>query len=212
MNSKETWVERTDWRELIAVILLSVTAILTAWSGFQASKWGGEMSIAFSKASSARIQSVQVDGTANRKINVQVGLFSAWLQGVASEDQELADFLSKRFPEPLASAFTAWQATEPFTNPDAPQSPFEMPEYQVPEAAEADALSAKADELFATALENNQRGDNYTLLAVAFATVLFFAAISGRMRNRRSQWATLGVGLVLFAAAATILLLLPKDF
>lgn len=212
MNDQETWVERQDWRELVAVVLLSVTAILTAWSGFQASKWGGEMSIAFSKASSARIQAVQVDGTANRKINVQVGLFSAWLQGVASQDQALSDFLAKRFPEPLATAFAAWQETEPFTNADAPQSPFDMPEYQVPEAAEADELDAKADELFSTALDYNQRGDNYTLLAVAFATVLFFAAISGRMKNRRSQWAILSVGLIVFAVAATILLLLPKDF
>src|SRR5215218_8770632 len=46
-------------RETIALILLSVTAIMTAWCGFEASKWGGEMSIAFSQASSARIEAVE---------------------------------------------------------------------------------------------------------------------------------------------------------
>jgi hypothetical protein len=212
VSDHETWVERMDWRELIAVILLSVTTILTAWCGFQSSKWGGEMSIAFSKASGARIEAVQAQDTGNRKISVQVGLFSAWLQAQATDNKELADFLSTRFPEPLAAAFLAWQATDPLTNPDAPLSPFEMTEYQVPETDEASTLNAKADDLFAAALEDNQRGDNYTLLAVAFATVLFFAAISGRMKGRRYQWAILSVGLVVFAVATAILLLLPRDF
>jgi hypothetical protein len=212
VSDHETWVERMDWRELIAVILLSVTTILTAWCGFQSSKWGGEMSIAFSKASGARIEAVQAQDTGNRKISVQVGLFSAWLQAQATDNKELADFLSTRFPEPLAAAFLAWQATDPLTNPDAPLSPFEMTEYQVPETDEASTLNTKADDLFAAALEDNQRGDNYTLLAVAFATVLFFAAISGRMKGRRYQWAILSVGLVVFAVATAILLLLPRDF
>jgi hypothetical protein len=212
MSQHETWVERMDWRELIAVVLLSVTTILTAWSGFQSSKWGGEMSIAFSQASGARIESVRAEDTANRRITVQVGLFSSWLQASSSDDQKLMDSLAARFPEPLATAFSAWLATDPETNPAAPLSPFDMPEYRIPEADEANALNDKADALFAKALADNQRGDNYTLLAVAFATVLFFAAISGRMKGRRYQWAVLVLGLVVFSITAAILLWLPKDF
>ena len=37
-----------DWRELVAIILISVTTIITAWTAFQASKWGGLMLINFS--------------------------------------------------------------------------------------------------------------------------------------------------------------------
>lgn len=47
---------RHERQELVAVVLLSITTVLTAWSGFQSSKWSGAMSIAFSQASSARIQ------------------------------------------------------------------------------------------------------------------------------------------------------------
>jgi hypothetical protein len=212
MSQHETWVERMDWRELVAVVLLSVTTIFTAWSGFQSSKWGGEMSIAFSQASGARIEAVRAEDTANRRITVQAGLFSSWLQASSSDDQKLMDALSARFPQPLATAFPAWLATDPETNPDAPLSPFDMPEYRVPESDEARALNDKADALFVKALEDNQRGDNYTLLAVAFATVLFFAAISGRMKGRRYQWAILIVGLVVFTITTAILLSLPKDF
>jgi hypothetical protein len=200
----------TDWRELTAVILLSVTTILTAWSGFQSSKWGGVMSISFSQASAARIEAVGLDGDANRKISVQVSLFTQWLQANASRNTEVADYLAARFPEPLMSAFTAWQKTDPATNPGAPSSPFVMSEYVVPEQTAAEAANRRADELFSQALEANQRGDNYTILTVAFASVLFFAAISGRMKSLRYQWVLLGVGLALFVFAGALLLSFPK--
>ena len=199
-----------DWRELVAVVLLSITTILTAWSGFQSSKWGGAMSISFSQASSARIEASRLDGDANRRVSIQVSLYTQWLQATANGDTKLADYLVDRFPEPLDVAFAAWSATMPTTNPDAPSSPFVMPEYVVPEATAAAAADARADAKFADALEFNQRGDNYTLLTVAFASVLFFAAISGRMISRRSQWVLLALGLVIFVAATGLLLFYPK--
>jgi uncharacterized membrane protein len=198
------------WRELIAVILLSVTAIATAWSGFQASKWGGEMSISFSKASTARIEASRAEGNANRQLTIQIQLYTQWIAAYADDNMELADYLSARFPEPLASAWAAWIALNPQQNPDAPASPFDMPEFVQPDAVASAEADARADALFQTALANNQRGDNYTLLAVAFATVLFFAAISGRVKKTASAWFLLGLALVLFIAAAGTLISFPK--
>lgn len=198
------------WRELIAVILLSVTAIATAWSGFQASKWGGEMSISFSQASTARLEASRAEANANRQLTIQVQLYTQWIEAYASEDMVLADYLSARFPEPLASAWTAWIALKPQQNPDAPASPFDMPEYVTPGSVEAAEADQRADGLFQQALDNNQRGDNYTLLAVVFATVLFFAAVSGRVKRTSSAWFLLGVALVLFIGAAVTLISYPK--
>ncbi|HEY7859021.1 MAG TPA: hypothetical protein VIC82_11035 [Candidatus Nanopelagicales bacterium] len=206
----QTTSSRHDWRELVAVVLLSITTILTAWSGFQASKWGGAMSISFSQASSARIEASRDDGDANRRQTIQVALYTQWLEATATNNTRLQSYLSARFPEPLKTAFTAWIATNPKTNPQAPASPFSMPEYKVPELAAASAADARADAKFAEALDYNQRGDNYTLLTVAFASVLFFAAMSGRMQGRRAQWFLLGVGLVMFLGAVSLLLVYPK--
>jgi hypothetical protein len=199
-----------DWNELAAVLLLSVTAILTAWSGFQASNWGGAMSISFAEASSARIQAARLDADANRRITVQASLFTQWLQAHQADDQKLATFLATRFPEPLATAFPAWLATQPATNPSAPATPFDMKEYAIPETRLSDAADRRADAKFAEALENNQRGDNYTLLTVAFATVLFFAAISGRMRTERAKRLLLALGFVGFVAATAVLVSFPR--
>lgn len=50
--------------EIVAVAMLSVTAILTAWCGFQASKWSGGRAIAFAEASTARVEATDADGEA----------------------------------------------------------------------------------------------------------------------------------------------------
>ena len=57
---------------------------------------------------------------------------------------------------------------------------------------------------------NNQRGDNYTVLTVAFAAVLFFAAMSGRMRSTRGGDVLLGFAILLFLVASSFLVAYPK--
>lgn len=54
-----------------------------------------------------------------------------------------------------------------------------------PRTGDPAELSASADEKFDEALRNNQRGDDYSLLTVLFALVLFFAALS---QNQRARW------------------------
>lgn len=203
-------LEQLDWRELTAVILMSVTAIFTAWSGFQSSKWGGEMSIAFSQASTTRLEAARLEADANRALTIQVGLYTEWANAIAAGNQAYADYLVRQFPEPLSSAFDAWWSQDPRNNPDVPENPFEMPEFVLPASLEAAAADEGADALFAKALDNNRRGDNYTLMAVVFALVLFFAAVSGRVRELRNQRILLGIAVVLFIGAVAVVLSYPK--
>jgi hypothetical protein len=199
VTGAETGKAATDLRELVAVILLSVTAILTAWCGFQATKWAGAMSISFTQASAARIEASRLDGQANRKQTIQVALYSQWLQARANRNPAAMDYLSTRFPEPLKTAFAAWLLTSPDTNVNAPASPFAMPAYDLPELVSETAASHQAE-----------RGDNYVMLTVAFASVLFFAGMSGRVKSIGGQWALLGIAIAIFTTATLFLLWFPK--
>lgn len=199
-----------DWLDLAAVLLLSFTAIMTAWTGFQSSKWGGAMSISFAQASTARIDAARLEGVANRKQTIQVSLFTQWLQAYQADDSTLTDFLEQRFPEPLASAFPVWIAEQPLKNPEAAPTPFELDEYAVPELEQSAGADARADAKYREALRNNQRGDNYTVLTIAFATVLFFTAMATRMRRRRTQWVLLAIAAVGFVATSASLATFPK--
>jgi hypothetical protein len=195
--------------ELVAVILLSVTTILTAWSAFQASKWSGAMSIAFSEASSSRVESSRLDGAGNVRISNHIGLWSQWATAVGEGNAEVADFLVERFPEPLATAHQDWLAAGGISE-DAPASPFDMPSYVVPEKVEAAALGDSAGHRFANALRNNQRSDNYTILTVLFAAVLFFTAMSTRVRSLRSQQVLFAAALALGGIGVLLLIFYPK--
>lgn len=199
-----------DWLELAAILLLSVTAIMTAWTGFQSSKWGGAMSISFAQASTARINAARLEGDANRKQTIQVSLFTQWLQAYQAHDDQLTDFLEQRFPEPLATAFPVWLAEQPLKNPQAAPTPFQVEEYAIPELKQSQEADALADAKYHEALRNNQRGDNYTILTVAFASVLFFTAMATRMRRQRTQWVLLTIAALGFVVTVGFLASFPK--
>lgn len=162
------------------MVLLSLTAVLTAWCGFEASKWGGEMSIAFSQASSARVQAASAEATAQAARQYDLTIYTQWVLAEEDGRAELVDFIEARFSPEFAVAFDAWN--EQGRTADGP---FAMDEYVPPGQVEAEHLSARADDKFDEALRNNQRGDDYSLLTVLFALVLFFAALS---QNQRAPW------------------------
>lgn len=210
MTSSGSDQNHAGWRDWVVVVVLSLTTILAAWSAFQSSKWSGAMSISFSQASSARVEAARLDGDANRVATIQVGLFTQWLQADSLGDDKRSAYLASVFPEPLASAFTAWVAADPKANPDVPRTPFAMPEYAIPQEAEAAAADARADAKFTEALASNQRSDNYTILTVLFAAVLFFGSLSGRARSRGVQNTFLALAVVLMVLASGFLISFPK--
>ncbi|MDH5291215.1 MAG: hypothetical protein OEY41_14570, partial [Acidimicrobiia bacterium] len=71
-------------------------------------------------------------------------------------------------------------------------------------------LDTRADAKFQDALANNQRGDNYTILGVLFAIVLFFAAVSTRFVNRSLQYGMLIFASVLFLTGVAFLIAFPR--
>jgi hypothetical protein len=203
-RSHRRWSEA---REIVAVFLLSITAILTAWCGFESSKWGGQMSIEFSQASSARIQSVDLASESRDWQAVDLAVYMQWVDATASGDAALAEYYHVRFTDEFAVAFADWQA-----GGESVESPFAEPSY-VPMGSEESVEKAKrADAKFVAALESNQRGDNYSLLTVLFAMVLFFTAMSERNKSGWAGWFLLGLGAVVAIAGGIILATFPVLF
>jgi hypothetical protein len=193
-------------RETIVLIVLSITAVLTAWCGFESSQWGGEMSIAFSEASNARIEAARQAGVANAARQADLSIWGLYLQARAQGDTALATYVERRFTDHFRLAYRAWIAQgEPTTGP------FKMKEYVPPGTTESMAADERADSRFADALAFNQRGDNYTILTVLFALVLFFAAASTRLGSPRAQWILLGVAMTFLITGTVILATFPID-
>ena len=135
--------------------------------------------------------------------------FTQWVDAYAQEQTELADFYFARFRPEFQPALDAWIATRPLKNPDAPLTPFAMPEYKLAARAEAEQLELEADAAAAEARTDVQRATNYVLCVVLFAAVLFFAGMSAKLRTRRIQIALLTFGLVLFLGAVAWIATFP---
>lgn len=192
-----------EWQEITAVALLSIVAVVTAWCGFQASKWGGEMSIAFSEASSNRVQASDANSAARDAFQLDAMVFAQWLVAKENGDEELASYLHGVFSPALATAFEAWDGKT--------RTPFGLPEYVPPGTAEADEFTARADAAYERAVANNQTGDNYSLLTVMFALVLFLAAVSQRTGPAWAQRTLLFVAIGIAGVGAAILASFPVN-
>jgi hypothetical protein len=201
---------RTDERlELVATILLALATVATAWSGYQASRWNGEQAKAFSRASAMRIESTKAADVANTQTGIDVATFTQWVDAYARNQAELADFYLKRFRKEFKPAVDAWIATRPLRNPEAPLSPFAMPQYRLAARADAQRLDAAAELSSATARTNVQRATNYVLCVVLFAAVLFFAGMSTKLRTPKLRRVLLGFGVVTFVGTVAWLATFP---
>jgi hypothetical protein len=195
--------------ELISVIVMSITAILTAWSGFQGARWTAIQTDRYAEATDAQAESVRASNTAEEAVSIDLVVFMAWLDERTDDDLDAAEFIYERFPERLRVAADAWLALDPFENPDAPPSPFAMEEYVIPAAVQAEELALSAEEHTVSAQEATERANEYVLTTVLFATVLFFASISSKLTGAANRWAILALSIIGLIAGALILLAFP---
>jgi hypothetical protein len=127
-----------------------------------------------------------------------IATFTQWVDAYVAGNTELADFYRQRVRKEFQPAFEAWIATNPRTNPSAPASPFDLPQYRVAQADEAKRLNAVANVQSAAASTANERSDKYMLAVVLFATSLFFAGMSTKLHSIGQQEVLLGLAGVIF--------------
>ena len=197
------------WLEHAAVVLLAVAAVATAWASYQSARWHGKQAEAQSASIAARVESTRASDLANRQIQIDVSVFTQWVDAYARGEAELENFYRTRFRDEFKPAFRAWVATKPRKNPSAPPSPFAMPQYKLAASSEADGLEAKAAAASQDVKRYIQRADDYVLAVVLFAASLFFAGISTRLQSFGSRATVLGLGCVLFLGTVIWLATFP---
>jgi len=74
-----------DIFELVATVLIALTAILTAWAAYQHSNWNGEQAKASRDASAAGLRATQASATADAQRSIDVGTFLSWLTAAKSD-------------------------------------------------------------------------------------------------------------------------------
>jgi hypothetical protein len=163
-----------------SVILISAATVLTAFCGYEAARWTALQTRQYNEASVTRISSAVAAGRTNTLETIDVATFLEYVRAISSGRADEQSFIYKRFRPEMRHAVDAWIATKPLKNPNAPSSPFAMPEYQLQSTAEAARLGAMSAASLRDAGDSNELGDQYVRLTVIFAAVSFLAGISTR--------------------------------
>jgi len=195
--------------EPLALLLLSLATVGTAWCSFEAAAWGGisQRTMNLSAAASRRAAAAQLQSSQMAVLDVQ--LFSHYVNARATSNEALARFYADRFRGEAKVAFDAWLATRPFENPNAPTHPFSTNYYQPRLLEEARQAEAEGQQFWQQAGEAGRNSRSYVLITVMLASALFCGGTASKFDGAWIRRAVLALGLGMFVFAAIRLLLLP---
>ena len=190
-------------------VLLSIVALLAAWSGYSAAKWGTDSSLSLAKASSTRTKA-NLDAIQATQIRTLDSVsFNAAFTAYSSHNPQLFQLALKRLRPGYRAAVDAWLATRPLQNSKAPPDPSYMPQYRIPQQTEAQVLNAQADAHFNEGQSSADTADKYVRLTVTLAAVLFLVGIGSRFPVRSARYGLLVVACALLVVSVVQILVLP---
>jgi hypothetical protein len=205
--------QRPRWRtavEIAEVTVLAIVAIATAWSGYQATQWGGRQTVLYGQASSTRFQADALSTLGGQQLVADSSMFTAWLVARQSGDTELQGQLVRRFSADYGQAFQEWLKTDPFNDPTAPPGPGYMPGFSNPNMAAATKLNAQASDMFAEGTVARETANKYVRDTVLLASVLFCVALAQRFTVRGIRIGANALALVLLLYTLFTLVDLPR--
>ncbi|MFM7068338.1 MAG: hypothetical protein ACKOYM_02655, partial [Actinomycetes bacterium] len=83
--------------ELAVTILLSISALLSAWCAYQASRLGGQESFYNTKSSVLQVQAFRAEQRSTIDTLVDLSAFDRWLSAKSAGDTARARYLEARF-------------------------------------------------------------------------------------------------------------------
>jgi hypothetical protein len=195
--------------EIVAVVLMSLSTVAIAWSGYQAARWSGLQAEAFAEASGDRAKAARAETIAEEERLQDLLNFNRWLESTAEGNQQLADLYERRFRPEFVSAFEAWLALDALNNPDVVASPLQLPEYQLVREKRSVELEREADASFDEGKDATETADRYIFTTVFLAGVLFFAGVSMRFTWMPARVMVLVLGGVFLAIGISEIVTLP---
>jgi hypothetical protein len=197
------------WLSIVEALLLSLVAVLAAYSGYAAAKWSTESSVTLATASAERAKANRADTEAIVTRTLDSASFNAWFTAFTAGNAKAQQLAERRMRPGYRPAFKAWLATDPEHDPSAPAGPAYMRQYVIPQEAAAQAHDARAGAAFLRGAKAGSTADKYIRATVFLATVLFLVGISGHFRIRQARMALIAASGLLLVFAVIQLFGLP---
>jgi len=200
----------SEWLSIVEAVLLSVVAIIAAYTVYTSAQWNTHSSVSLAHASAERTKANRADLEALTIRNFDASTFNAWFTAYIARDARGMRLAAKRFTPQFRVAFDAWLATHPATNPDAPPGPTYMPQYRPAGLAQSRALDVAANGFFDAGEHAGETSDKYVRVTVFLASVLFLVGISTHFPVLVARYGLVSVAGLLLAFSLIQLVQLPR--
>ena len=191
--------------QLVAVVLLGITTIGTAWCGFQAARWNGQSGDLNGVASERRVEASRLFGLATQKITYDSMVVAKYAEATQEGNDKLLQFYRKSVVRPaFLPVLDRWEAGVKAGDPTV--GVFEDEEYLAEQFAAYEETVAAAEQATRESQEASEAADAYVGTTILLAMALFFAGVesSFRFRFARLLLLILATGAVAVAAARIV--------
>jgi hypothetical protein len=194
--------------EMLAVLLLGIGSVATAWCGLQASRWNGEEDREARDAGISRTEASEAYALGTQLFSYDANSIAQYAGAVASGNERLQTFIRENLVRPgFRPVLDQWKAT--IAAGDTPTNLFADQTYLDSLFAESTAISAESDSAMARSGEASDNADDYLIMTLLTATALFFAGVTTSFASRSARLALIAVAGTILAFTAARLIDLP---
>jgi hypothetical protein len=190
---------------MLALLLMAMATLGAAWSTYQSSLWNGVQTFNLTDAARSAREASQAEMRANQQRALDAALVVQCSRDFYDGKQHLVRFFLARMRPELREAFEAWIATEPHKNPNAPATPFVMPQYHLELDDRAKASQVEASANYEKARKANRTGDIYTLATGIYTSALFLAGLVSGFDRKITRRVLLALSFSMLLLAVMIM-------
>jgi hypothetical protein len=194
--------------EIIAVLLLGIATVGTAWCGYQAAEWSDRDADLARAATDQHVEGARLFGAAIQRISYDSATIAQYAQARARGETRLQEFYRETLIRPtFLPVLKRWEAD--IAQGRTPLSLTEDPAYLAREFAAYQETLAAAKEANQASEQASENARNYVAITILLAVALFFAGVTSSFRYRPARVMLLAAALGTVTIAALQLVDLP---
>jgi hypothetical protein len=209
LGSGQSKKGRKSGLELIAVFLLGIGSVATAWCGFQASQWNGREAKDSRDAGLARTEASQLSAIGTQMFAYDANIAIAFAGAYTANDTVQMQFLRTALVRPdFLPVLETWRTAVENGGSDVVNL-FDNQDYLDSLFSKSKAATDRAEAALADSDKASEYGDAYLLTTLLTAMALFFAGVTTSFNARSSRMMLLALSIVALAFTAVRVLDLP---
>ncbi len=194
--------------EIVAVLLLGITTIGTAWCGYQAAQWSGRSGDLVRVAAEQHIESARLFGLATQRVSYDSQIVAQYAEAKSAGNTRLMQFYRHSLIRPaFLPILDRWVAT--VDAGELPTGLTEDPEYIASQLTDYQKAVQLAGDSTRASQEAGETADAYVATTILLAAALFFAGVTASFRYRPARTLLLIAAVGTVAVAASRLAALP---